>query len=100
MRNFFFLALIQFKMGNIASAAQNVVAKPSVMRIDEVDAPKSHVNYDLKQTPPPECPMHQKATEPPVAVVSECPIGGDAINPLNMVKISICSFKIQENNFF
>lgn len=73
-------------MGNIASAAQNVVAKPSAVRMDEVDAPKSHVKYDLNDTPPPECPMHKKAAEPPPVSVSECPIGGDAINPLNMVK--------------
>lgn len=74
-------------MGNTVSAAEAVAVGITFAKAEPLAPP---ANHNTSGTPPPECPMHQKAAPP---TVSECPMGhtGNDLNPLNMVKnLSTC----------
>lgn len=72
-------------MGNTVSAAEAVAAGITHAKI-QPDLVPDHSKIDLKSnTPPPECPMHQKVAKP---AASECPVinNDNDINPYNMVQ--------------
>lgn len=73
---------------SIAVAAESVVSS-----LDQSQIPKNHPKIDIAQKYqgeiPPECPMHQKNSNPEpkkqeAVLTSECPVQGD-VNPLNMM---------------